>query len=70
MKDNLEISKFERFRMGVGTAFVLFGLVVLLLVGLAGFNLTLVIVSILLIVSGLLIAGSMRLAQLLVDLFN
>lgn len=68
--NNPETSKLDKLRMAVGTFLALAGIVAFIFAAMADFQLTLTLAAILLIVSGLLIAGSHRLADLIAGLLR
>lgn len=69
---NPEKTKFDRFRMVVGTVLAIFGILVLFAASfIFGFtNVPVVVAGILLILGGVLIAGSERLAQMVAELMR
>jgi hypothetical protein len=71
MKQNPEITPFDRFRMVLGILLAIAGAVLLIISGLSGFaSLPLTSAGILFVLSGVFIAGSNRLAQLITDMLS
>lgn len=72
MKPNTKNSRFERLQLIIGTVLSLAGVFVLTIVGaFFGYSETVIWISgFLLLVSGILIAGSNKLSQLLTDILR
>lgn len=72
MKPNPETTKIGRIRMAIGTTFAIIGILTLVFAGIiSGFtNLPLTFAGALFLLSGVCIAGSIRLADFVVEMIN